>query len=264
MEWFYRLDGQELGPVSTQELKTLFRDRTITAETPIRQGRHSAWKPLQQYVREGPPPGSERKPEPPERAAPSENGEHPVTGAVRACTECGRDYAPDELIWFDEARICAACKPQFIQKLRAAVPRQGGMRYAGFRIRLAAKLIDALALLAINMTVGVIFLLLAGGAAADGSAWADESRVQLVWHFVGLAYTTFFLGRFGATPGKMACRLRVVSPEGGPIGYGRALARALAEYLSSVILMIGYIMAAFDAQKRALHDRICRTRVVLL
>jgi hypothetical protein len=26
--------------------------------------------------------------------------------------------------------------------------------------------------------------------------------------------------------------------------------------------MIGYIMAAFDDQKRALHDRICNTRVI--
>jgi uncharacterized RDD family membrane protein YckC len=27
-------------------------------------------------------------------------------------------------------------------------------------------------------------------------------------------------------------------------------------------LTIGYIMAAFDSQKRALHDRICDTRVI--
>jgi uncharacterized RDD family membrane protein YckC len=27
-------------------------------------------------------------------------------------------------------------------------------------------------------------------------------------------------------------------------------------------LFIGYLMAAFDDQKRALHDRICDTRVV--
>jgi uncharacterized RDD family membrane protein YckC len=29
-----------------------------------------------------------------------------------------------------------------------------------------------------------------------------------------------------------------------------------------MILLIGYIMAAFDEEKRALHDRICSTRVV--
>ncbi|PYS28021.1 MAG: RDD family protein, partial [Acidobacteria bacterium] len=33
--------------------------------------------------------------------------------------------------------------------------------------------------------------------------------------------------------------------------------------LSGIILLIGYIMAAFDPERRALHDRICNTRVVL-
>jgi uncharacterized RDD family membrane protein YckC len=33
-------------------------------------------------------------------------------------------------------------------------------------------------------------------------------------------------------------------------------------WISAFILMIGYIMAAFDSEKRALHDRICETRVI--
>jgi uncharacterized RDD family membrane protein YckC len=32
--------------------------------------------------------------------------------------------------------------------------------------------------------------------------------------------------------------------------------------VSAMILMIGYIMAGFDSQKRALHDMICDTRVI--
>jgi uncharacterized RDD family membrane protein YckC len=60
----------------------------------------------------------------------------------------------------------------------------------------------------------------------------------------------------------MACRLKVVTPEGNPISYGRALGRALASILSGMICAIGYIMAAFDEEKRSLHDRICNTRVV--
>jgi hypothetical protein len=32
--------------------------------------------------------------------------------------------------------------------------------------------------------------------------------------------------------------------------------------LSAFTLTIGYIMAGIDEQKRALHDRICNTRVV--
>jgi len=47
-----------------------------------------------------------------------------------------------------------------------------------------------------------------------------------------------------------------------PITYGRATGRCFAEILSGMICYIGYLMAAFDEEKRALHDRICNTRVV--
>ena len=43
---------------------------------------------------------------------------------------------------------------------------------------------------------------------------------------------------------------------------GWAFGRHFAKYLSAMILLIGYIMAAFDDQRRTLHDRICETRVV--
>jgi uncharacterized RDD family membrane protein YckC len=72
----------------------------------------------------------------------------------------------------------------------------------------------------------------------------------------------FFLGRFGATPGKMVCGLRVVTAMGDRISYGRATGRFLAEILSGLVCYIGYIIAAFDEQKRTLHDHICSTRVI--
>jgi uncharacterized RDD family membrane protein YckC len=86
--------------------------------------------------------------------------------------------------------------------------------------------------------------------------------VQLMNIVVPAIYATFFLGRYGATLGKMACGLKVVRPDGDPIGYPRALGRYFAEILSGMILGIGYLMAAFDSEKRSLHDRICSTRVV--
>jgi uncharacterized RDD family membrane protein YckC len=79
---------------------------------------------------------------------------------------------------------------------------------------------------------------------------------------IAAAYTTWLLGRYGATLGKMACKIKVVTPDGGSVSYARALGRYFAEILSAMIFSIGYIMAAFDDQKRTLHDRICNTRVV--
>ena len=65
-----------------------------------------------------------------------------------------------------------------------------------------------------------------------------------------------------ATPGKMALRLKVVTPEGAPVSYGRSFARAFSMILSGIVCYIGFIIAAFDEEKRALHDHICGTRVV--
>jgi uncharacterized RDD family membrane protein YckC len=60
----------------------------------------------------------------------------------------------------------------------------------------------------------------------------------------------------------MACRIKVVTAEGGQVSYLRAFGRYWAKGVSAIICLAGYIMAAFDDEKRALHDRMCNTRVV--
>jgi uncharacterized RDD family membrane protein YckC len=80
---------------------------------------------------------------------------------------------------------------------------------------------------------------------------------------IQVGYWTFFVGKFSATPGKMACGLKVVSADGSRLSYGRAACRALSQILSGMVCYIGYLIAGFDnPQKRALHDHICNTRVV--
>jgi uncharacterized RDD family membrane protein YckC len=70
------------------------------------------------------------------------------------------------------------------------------------------------------------------------------------------------VGKYGATLGKMAAKIRVVTADGGKVSYGRATGRYFAKLLSAFTCLIGFIMAAFDEEKRALHDRICNTRVI--
>jgi len=84
----------------------------------------------------------------------------------------------------------------------------------------------------------------------------------LVGMVLGCTYETFFIVKFGATPGKMAVGVKVVRPDGSGIQVGRAIGRYFSKMLSAMILYIGYIMAGFDSQKRALHDMICDTRVI--
>ncbi len=50
--------------------------------------------------------------------------------------------------------------------------------------------------------------------------------------------------------------------DGTPLSTGRIIGRHFAEMISNMILCIGYMMAGWDDEKRALHDRICDTRVI--
>src|SRR5204863_217156 len=48
----------------------------------------------------------------------------------------------------------------------------------------------------------------------------------------GACYEGFMLGKYGATFGKMACKIQVVTPDGRPISYPRAFGRHFAKWLS--------------------------------
>jgi uncharacterized RDD family membrane protein YckC len=75
-------------------------------------------------------------------------------------------------------------------------------------------------------------------------------------------YYILLTGRFGATFGKMIFRAQVVRADGSPVGYAVATGRYFASLVSRLILGIGYLMVAFRADKRALHDLMAGTRVV--
>jgi uncharacterized RDD family membrane protein YckC len=145
--------------------------------------------------------------------------------------------------------------------LAQGTQRPGEMRYAGFRVRFGAKFLDGLILWVIN----TLITFMVGLMISKPSPQAGIAFAVLLWVIqIGIAvcYSGYFLGKHRATPGKMACGLVVVSPEGEQISCMRGAGRYCAEMLSSMILLAGYLMVLFDDEKRALHDRICNTRVV--
>ena len=64
-----------------------------------------------------------------------------------------------------------------------------------------------------------------------------------------------------ATIGKSIMGIYVTDLDGQRISFLRATGRYFAKILSALILMIGFIMAAFTARKQALHDMIAGTLV---
>lgn len=80
---------------------------------------------------------------------------------------------------------------------------------------------------------------------------------------VSFAYTVFFISSYGATPGKFMMGLRIVAASGGRIGFGRAFLRWLGEFVSALTLGVGYLMVLWHPERRALHDLIAGTKVVM-
>ena len=75
-------------------------------------------------------------------------------------------------------------------------------------------------------------------------------------------YTVWFVYKYSATPGTMVCGLRVVNADGSKMSLGKNIGRYGAELVSGLACDLGYVIVAFDAQKRGLHDHMCNTRVI--
>jgi uncharacterized RDD family membrane protein YckC len=292
MTWYYKDGDKDVGPIEKTQLQSLYKEKKINANTLVRYGDHAEWRPLKEWVGkkkttaaappQAPPsktaaaPSNEMPSSPPPgtplSASPPPQGMDAATGAgpnITVCSQCGRSFPQDQVVRFEGRTVCAACKPLFVQKLREGVDTSTGFRYAGFWIRVAAKLIDGIILMVVQWALLIPLNILLFSSVnmnpsePDMAAFFGALGLQMV---VGLlvpaAYVTFFIGRFSATVGKMACRLKVTAPDGGSISYLRAFGRFWGEMISSLILGIGYLMVAFDDEKRALHDRICATRVI--
>lgn len=136
--------------------------------------------------------------------------------------------------------------------------------YAGFWVRAAAVVIDA-----VVTTVLVILVAFVVGAGL-GAAGVEPATITSLGGLVGLLVVILYFalmesGERGATLGKRAFNLRVASARDlGRIGFGRAAGRYFARFLSLVLVYVGYLMQPFTRRKQALHDMISGTVVVLV
>ncbi|HBL16330.1 MAG TPA: hypothetical protein DD417_06115 [Elusimicrobia bacterium] len=129
---------------------------------------------------------------------------------------------------------------------------------AGFWIRLLADIIDSLI---VYTPVAVVL-----GAAAAAVGTFHSADVLLAKMLASLAaggvYYTFLTGRSGQTWGKKVCDIKVVQEDGAPLSYGRAFWRWCAYLPSYLSLGIGFMMAGWNTDKKALHDFLAGTRVL--
>lgn len=239
--WFYSENNEQRGPVSEADLQQLRSNGVIGAETLIWKEGMAGWQPFRELFAPG-----------------SGNTD---SGRV-ACSQCGQLFSENDLIRYGTTPVCASCKPAFVQKLKEGVNIDPGiLNYAGFGSRFGAKFIDGL----IEQAIQYAFIIPVFGLGnpSDPAVALRQLAVQTLFGILlNVSYQAFFLGKYGATPGKLALRIRVVRPDGSRISYGTGALRSLSEWVSGFTLGIGYLMVLWDPEKRALHDRLVNTRVI--
>lgn len=147
----------------------------------------------------------------------------------------------------------------------APSPTPPGVEAAGLLRRLGAMLYDGLLLLAVLIVATALFLPLTGGEAVDP---AKNPVLEFVYRALLLLLIVGFFGLFwtrrGQTLGMASWRLRVERVDGALLTWGDTLRRLGWALLSLLPFGLGFLWVLFDPQRRAWHDRLSGTRVVVL
>ncbi|MFO1460213.1 MAG: GYF domain-containing protein [Verrucomicrobiota bacterium] len=119
IQWYYADHGEQRGPFSGPEWEAMIASGTVTGATLVWNAGLAGWVAWESLAT---PPVS--TPEPPPRLEGSNTpSPHQVT-----CSECGGQFATEDTIPYGNRRVCAACKPAFLQRLAegAALGHAGG------------------------------------------------------------------------------------------------------------------------------------------
>ncbi|MGC4090180.1 MAG: RDD family protein [Polyangiaceae bacterium] len=111
--------------------------------------------------------------------------------------------------------------------------------------------------------LGMGLPLMAGGSACRDDRPDQRGRREACWGWSAswLYFAIMESSPRQATVGKLALGLAVTDENGRRIGFGRATGRYFAKIISSIILLIGFMMVGWTARKQGLHDLIAGTLV---
>ncbi len=106
-----------------------------------------------------------------------------------------------------------------------------------------------------------------------GAGFLDIILVSILWSLVhlpvlgflvALAYFTAMWAWKGTSIGGIVLGLKVVRMDRQPVTFTVALVRALAAAFSIVVLFLGFLWIAWDAERQGWHDKIAGTVVLKL
>lgn len=154
-------------------------------------------------------------------------------------------------------------------ELSPSVPSK---HYAGFWIRALATLIDDAIVMGTSLGLTLFALFVVYQATKPAETFTEAFTggfIQTVnfaaMMFISVPYYIGFHWRFGASPGKMIFKIRVIREiDDGSLSLGRSTARYFAQLASALPFGAGYLMAAMNPKKKALHDAIAGTVSIIV
>ncbi|GGB46854.1 hypothetical protein GCM10011409_25470 [Lentibacillus populi] len=132
---------------------------------------------------------------------------------------------------------------------------------AGFWIRFFANFIDGV----ITMLMAFLIALLLNDQEFFNNRLEETSRSEDIANLIYVViFVIIFTGsKFKGSLGKLICQIQVLnSRDMTQISLLKSIGRAFAYVISAIPLLIGFMMAGWNKEKKALHDIICGTRVV--
>jgi uncharacterized RDD family membrane protein YckC len=139
----------------------------------------------------------------------------------------------------------------------AMFPSSSTMEPAGHGRRIVARIVDGLVQSLIILVGAVPILFLSDTLGPIGVMAILVTVLAIAF----LVYDPYFIATKGATPGKSAMGLRVVSQDGGAVGVGQAIGRLLLMTICEVFLPL-MMVPLFTERRQGLYDMVVGTYVV--
>ncbi len=258
-QWYYSDDERNRqGPVDASTLAGLHQGGQLAADALVWREGMTQWQPWRAMAHEILGPGAPA----PEAAVPAATAAPAVSDGMdpynSAPAPLASPYAPPASTLSDLGGY------------------QGGgeVVYAGFWKRVAAYMIDSLAVGVVSWIVQMVVMAMFFGVSAG--AMAGDSAALMAGGVMGILvgmvlvplalqavyFAAFHASARQATLGKMAVGIKVTDDDGHRISFARGIGRYFGLVLGSLLFYVGLIMAAFTDRKRALHDIMCSTLVV--
>ena len=138
-------------------------------------------------------------------------------------------------------------------------------KYAGFWSRFCAFAIDCAVIQLLWLVLSPVlvhFEIISISEITPQTTMQDLAPTTLLIFLMMVFYDAFFVKNFSGTPGKIAMRLAVVRHNGKAMTWNCAFMRTFLRFFSTSLFGAGCLLAAFDIEKRTLHDFIADTRVL--